>query len=201
MSLQLDWSTTQTWLLMFLLRTKYSAEICIPTLVFVTVQSGICCSTLLVFRSWVARLLISFQKRERTYKIDLPAATLARFLSVTSSALYQSLASSRSFTGNSVLAFDIKDDDVEDITCMLSLQLSTYTLCAAQDFTGDNSTASVYSHLPFHVAVHGDRSVDGKKEYDLYYRNRCVKTRIYFVSTGTDHRWKVSDLKWYFYNS
>lgn len=59
------------------------------------------------------------------------------------------------------------------------------------------SETGITDIYPFHVGVRDKRNIDGKREYNLYYTDHLVKTQIYLVSSGTEYRWKPSDIKWY----
>lgn len=136
--------------------------------------------------------------------MQLPVATLTRFLSVVSNAMFK-MVHTPCINGDASIMF--QGDDVGEFSSILSRQMldlkSSSLVLALPDGTLEKTLTHAYNaeSLPNHVAVKSCRSVNGKREYDLYYGDRLVTARISFTSAGTNFRWKVSNMKRYFVNN
>ena len=100
------------------------------------------------------------------------------------------------------LAFRLRECDIEHFNKALKFELAQFGL--------ESSLLGIAEDLPLlepidpplvfsnHVAVLGDsKSVDGKKEFSFYYGRNLVTTKLYLVNSGSEDRWKPSDVKWY----
>ena len=122
--------------------------------------------------------LIDVQKLERSINLQLPVANLTHFLSVASNALFN-MVQTPSADKNTIITID--EDDADEIVFSLSTQMISLRLSSSVFSLPDSVLEKIYTHehnavsLANHVAVKCDRSVDGKREYDLYYGDRLVR--------------------------
>ena len=98
------------------------------------------------------------------------------------------------------LIFELSSENMDKFSTSLSRELSLFgfdsSLIGVPN--DDHEFEFVVSAMSGYVAVSPEsKSVNGLKEYTLFYGNRPVTARLYFINTGTKDIWKPLDRKWY----
>lgn len=126
----------------------------------------------------------------------MPVSVVAPFTSAT----LESFLTAVSADATETLIFELSGENMCKFSASLCRELSLFGFDSSllsipsDDHESDFSVSTMSGYV---AVLPESKSVDGLKEYTLFYGNRAVTARLYFVNTGTKDIWKPSDRKWY----